>query len=184
VSSTAPESEIKPTRREAVMSALGAIVGFIGAALAAPLLVFLFGPAVRGTTIGGLLGRSIPPTPRPREPWTRVGDLGGLQQGEPTITTVQMPVQEGWIQSTVPVAVYVLRTGADSVTIFDVHCTHMGCPVTWNHAAGRFLCPCHGGVFNSDGRVLSGPPPRPLDRYAVRVDGGAVYMGALQLPGT
>lgn len=178
-----PEGETRPTRREAIMSGLGAIAGFIGAALAVPLAVFLFGPAMRGTRPGGLLGRSIPPTPRSAEPWTRVGDLAALPQGRPTLATVQLPVEEGWIQSTMAVAVYVERTGADSAAIFDLHCTHMGCPVAWNQAAGRFLCPCHGGVYDGDGRVLSGPPPRPLDRYAIKVDGGVLYMGALELPG-
>ncbi len=183
MSATVPESGSQPTRREAVMSALGAIVGFIGAALAVPLVAFLFGPAVSGTRPGGLLGRSIPPTPRSRAPWSPVGELAALPQGQPTLTTVQLPVQEGWIQSTMAVAVYVERTGPDSAVIFDLHCTHMGCPVVWNQAAGRFLCPCHGGVYDANGRVLSGPPPRPLDRYAVKVDGGVLYMGALQLPG-
>ncbi|HLJ58727.1 MAG TPA: ubiquinol-cytochrome c reductase iron-sulfur subunit [bacterium] len=176
--------EGRSTRRQAVMTALGAIVGFISAALVVPLVVFLFGPAVRGKSSWGLLGRSIPPTPRSREPWVRVGDLGPMPQGDAVLTTVRLPVQEGWIQSDMPVTVYVRRSGPDSATIYDIHCTHMGCPVRWNQAAGRFLCPCHGGVFDGDGHVLSGPPPRPLDRYAVKVDAGVLYMGALELPGT
>lgn len=84
--------EGRSTRRQAVMTALGAIVGFISVALVVPLIVFLFGPAVRGKSSWGLLGRSIPPTPRSREPWVRVGDLGPMPQGEAVLTTVRLPV--------------------------------------------------------------------------------------------
>jgi succinate dehydrogenase / fumarate reductase iron-sulfur subunit len=36
----------------------------------------------------------------------------------------------------------------------------------------QFRCPCHGGNFDRQGNVLAGPPPRPLDRYAFKVDSG------------
>jgi Rieske Fe-S protein len=39
--------------------------------------------------------------------------------------------------------------------------------------ATRFRCPCHGGVFDAEGNVVEGPPPRPLDRVEVRVDTAA-----------
>jgi menaquinol-cytochrome c reductase iron-sulfur subunit len=175
--------EGETTRRDAVMGALSAIAGFIGAALAIPLAAFLFGPAVRGTGWGGVLGKSIPPTPRSRDEWVKVGELSALPEGQPVLTTVPVPVQEAWSQMITPVAVYVQRTGPDNARIYDVHCTHMGCPVTWNQAAARFLCPCHGGVFDGNGRPLSGPPPRGLDQYAVKVGAGILYMGTLQLPG-
>ena len=36
------------------------------------------------------------------------------------------------------------------------------------------MCPCHGGVYYKDGTVAAGPPPRPLTKYPVRVNGGRV----------
>ena len=48
-------------------------------------------------------------------------------------------------------------------------CAHLGCPVRWVDAAERFICPCHGGVYDLLGRRVSGPPPRPLDRFYTRV---------------
>ena len=165
------------------MGALAMIVGFVVAALALPLGVFLFGPVVRGKAYRGLLGRSIPPTPRSGEPWVRIGDLARLPQGQPMLTIVRVPVRDGWTQTDAPVAVYVQRVSADRAIIMDTHCTHLGCPVGWNAAAGRFLCPCHGGVFDGTGGVRSGPPPRPLDRYATKVESGVLYMGTLDLPG-
>jgi len=55
-------------------------------------------------------------------------------------------------------------------------CTHLGCGVHWEEDAQEFLCPCHGGRFSAVGKVLSGPPPAPLTRYATVVDHGVVYV--------
>lgn len=56
-------------------------------------------------------------------------------------------------------------------------CAHLGCPVRWVPASERFLCPCHGGVYDLLGRRVSGPPPRPLDRFETRVNGAVVELG-------
>jgi menaquinol-cytochrome c reductase iron-sulfur subunit len=50
-------------------------------------------------------------------------------------------------------------------------CAHLGCPVRWVDAAERFICPCHGGVYDLLGRRVGGPPVRPLDRFYTRVNG-------------
>lgn len=49
-------------------------------------------------------------------------------------------------------------------------CAHLGCPVRWVPAAERFICPCHGGVYNIRGLVAGGPPVRPLDRFYTRLN--------------
>ena len=56
-------------------------------------------------------------------------------------------------------------------------CAHLGCPVRWVDAAERFICPCHGGVYDLLGRRVGGPPPRPLDRFYTRVSGENVEVG-------
>jgi menaquinol-cytochrome c reductase iron-sulfur subunit len=57
-------------------------------------------------------------------------------------------------------------------------CAHLGCPVRWVDAAGSFICPCHGGVYDLLGRRIGGPPVRPLDRFYTRVvDGIYVQIG-------
>lgn len=48
-------------------------------------------------------------------------------------------------------------------------CTHLDCLFNWDEQAGVFVCPCHGSTFARDGAYLSGPAPRSLDRFAVRV---------------
>lgn len=55
-------------------------------------------------------------------------------------------------------------------------CTHLTCPVMYSSARRRIECPCHNGAFDAaTGRVLSGPPPRPLPRIVLRVEKGQVF---------
>ena len=56
-------------------------------------------------------------------------------------------------------------------------CAHLGCPVRWVDAAERFICPCHGGVYDLLGRRVGGPPVRPLDRFYTRINAGNVEVG-------
>ncbi len=56
-------------------------------------------------------------------------------------------------------------------------CMHLGCPVRYVAAAQRFICPCHGGVYDFRGKVAGGPPVRPLDRFYTRLQNGAVQLG-------
>ena len=56
-------------------------------------------------------------------------------------------------------------------------CMHLGCPVRWTAAAARFICPCHGGVYDFRGSVSGGPPVRPLDHFYNRVRNGQVEVG-------
>lgn len=57
-------------------------------------------------------------------------------------------------------------------------CTHLGCRVH-HEPDGTFYCPCHDGRFDKQGNVTGGPPPSPLSRYQVVVQGDSVY---LELP--
>jgi menaquinol-cytochrome c reductase iron-sulfur subunit len=56
-------------------------------------------------------------------------------------------------------------------------CMHLGCPVRFVAAAERFICPCHGGVYDFRGMVAGGPPVRPLDRFYTRVQGKYLQVG-------
>ena len=59
----------------------------------------------------------------------------------------------------------------------STRCAHLGCPVRFVEAAGKFICPCHGGVYNFRGEVEGGPPARPLDRFYTRVRDGRLEVG-------
>ncbi len=73
-----------------------------------------------------------------------------------------------------------LQRTADGVAARSLWCTHYGCEVEWSPAAGVYVCPCHEGFFDADGRVLSGPPPRALRRVESRVEGDMVVLGLVE----
>ena len=80
--------------------------------------------------------------------------------------------------------VYIRKSSADlpgeepgGFVAISTRCAHLGCPVRWVVAAERFVCPCHGGVYDFQGKVAGGPPVRPLDRFATRVRDGQVQLG-------
>jgi len=50
-------------------------------------------------------------------------------------------------------------------------CVHLGCTVPWNAGAGKFLCPCHGSVYDLNGQNVAGPAPRPLDMMEISIKG-------------
>jgi menaquinol-cytochrome c reductase iron-sulfur subunit len=69
------------------------------------------------------------------------------------------------------------RERRDEFVAISTRCAHAGCPVRWVNAARRFVCPCHGGVYDFEGKVAGGPPVRPLDRFVTRVRRGQVQIG-------
>jgi cytochrome b6-f complex iron-sulfur subunit len=64
----------------------------------------------------------------------------------------------------------------DQLLALSAKCTHEGCTVTYLPGQSVVWCPCHDGRFDLTGRVLSGPPPQPLTKYAAQrqPDGGIV----------
>lgn len=59
---------------------------------------------------------------------------------------------------------------------FSLVCTHLGCLVIWEGDKNRFLCPCHGGIFNEKGHVVSGPPPKALKSFQVEEKGDEIWI--------
>jgi Rieske Fe-S protein len=77
-------------------------------------------------------------------------------------------------------SIIVTNTQAAGLKAFSAICTHRGCVVGWNKWGGYIQCPCHQGSYNpQSGMVISGPPPRPLRRYKLAIQGEEVYVGSL-----
>jgi Rieske Fe-S protein len=69
-----------------------------------------------------------------------------------------------------------VRLADGEFVAYDQQCTHLLCPVIAQPEHGRLHCPCHNGNFDlATGRVLSGPPQRPLPRIALDIRGATVY---------
>ena len=69
---------------------------------------------------------------------------------------------------------FLIKT-AGAVSMLSAVCTHAGCIVKWSSSDEHFVCPCHRGTYDVDGGVISGPPPNPLPKIAVRVRDGQIY---------
>jgi len=73
-------------------------------------------------------------------------------------------------------AIIINRPGKGYIALSKV-CTHLGCLVEFNKENGNLTCPCHAGAFNFDGKVLSGPPQKPLAEFPLRVEGETIIIG-------
>jgi Rieske Fe-S protein len=73
-----------------------------------------------------------------------------------------------------------LRLAPEKFVAFNQNCTHLACPVFFDAAVNQLACPCHKGFFSAeDGRVLAGPPKRPLEKLEVSVREGRVWVELL-----
>jgi Rieske Fe-S protein len=156
----------EPSRR-GVLLFLGLALNAIAATLLAiPLVGFILSPARR----------------RSWQKWVSLGPLANFPEHQTRLATYRNPFSRPWDGETADIPCWVRRLSGDEFQVFAINCTHLGCPVRWFASAELFMCPCHGGVFYSDGRHASGPPPRPLYRYEFKVEGGELWVQGGQLP--
>lgn len=71
----------------------------------------------------------------------------------------------------------VLQKAPGVFVAFSAVCTHLGCIIRWVPDKGEFLCPCHAGRFSGDGKVLGGPPPKPLQAIPIALSGTNLLVG-------
>jgi menaquinol-cytochrome c reductase iron-sulfur subunit len=128
--------------------------------------------AVVGVPVVGFL--FAPLTRKPPAQWKPVGPVDEFKVGETVSVNFEDAAALPWSGVSARSAAWLRRDDESSFTAFAVNCTHLGCPVQWFPDPKLFLCPCHGGVYNADGSVAAGPPPKPLPRYPVRVRAGTV----------
>jgi succinate dehydrogenase / fumarate reductase iron-sulfur subunit len=152
-----PERQRQPLDRRALLASLlgagaAAVLGAIG--------------------LGAIAGPALSKAP---EQWVPVSALDDLRSDGVTTVLIQYDVKSGFYTERASLPVLVSRN-ANELICFRATCPHLGCTVRWDGNASRFRCACHGGTFDRDGAVLAGPPPRPLDRYAFKVDSGQLLV--------
>jgi len=91
--------------------------------------------------------------------------------GQPKKSEVTVTKRDGWLELRQKKSVWVVRKSNTDFTVFNGTCVHLGCAFSWQPGQSEFICPCHGGRYSIDGKVLGGPPPRPLDTLNWRIDG-------------
>jgi succinate dehydrogenase / fumarate reductase iron-sulfur subunit len=116
---------------------------------------------------------SVAPTlqRRPRQ-WVAAGSLSDFPVGSIGSAMLHYTRAQAFHSETVSQPVLIRRDNEKELVCFSNSCPHLGCAVSWDNAAERFKCACHGGAFDRDGNVLAGPPPRPLERLPWRVEDG------------
>jgi len=65
----------------------------------------------------------------------------------------------------------VVRTAEGDLRAFSAVCTHLDCTVQFKTDTTQLWCACHNGFYDLGGNVVSGPPPRPLEKFTVNVRG-------------
>jgi len=166
ISESTPGDQM-PSRRGfgyAVIYGLGAL---IGSALAIPAALYLF----------------LPPKSRKQQSWVEAGDLSQLQAGTPQEMTFRRLHADGWKIYSEKGTAWVVKTAEGKVLAFAPACTHLGCAYHWDANKADFVCPCHASEFALDGTVLSGPAPRPLDRYETKVENARLWLGPVHQGG-
>jgi menaquinol-cytochrome c reductase iron-sulfur subunit len=143
--------------------------GLVAAALAIPILRYVLS-SITGAQAKGYLG------------WVPLGHVNEFPEGETRLATFRNPVVMPADGKTVDTACWVRRIEGEQFQVFAINCAHLGCPVRWFAQSGLFMCPCHGGVYYSDGSRASGPPERGLFEYPYKVKDGLITIQAGELP--
>ncbi len=119
----------------------------------------------------------VPSIRRRPTKWVRVGRVRDFPHGGIKPVNIRYRVTDGFYEGFVEKPVLVSRkANSENIIVFNSRCTHLGCTVNWDEKKQLFICPCHMGTFYPDGRVKSGPPPRPLDCYATKVQDGDLFV--------
>jgi menaquinol-cytochrome c reductase iron-sulfur subunit len=154
----------QPSRRQFHTSFIYGLWSLIAGALSLPAVVYLL----------------FPPRPRKEGQWVEAGDVAQMPLRTPEEVVFRRNRVDGWKVSSEKTTAWVVRMSEKEVVAFAPQCTHLGCAYHWEPRNGNFLCPCHTSAFSIEGKVLSGPAPRPLDRYQAKVEGGKLLIGPME----
>jgi Rieske Fe-S protein len=145
------------------------------------LTAFAAGAAAFASVAGAALSFALSPLVR-RPSAAGALDVGAAKDFDAVTTgaagavevVVTRKVEDGYMTRAVHERLAVVKDASSpsGLSALSTTCTHLGCGVAWSAGRKAFLCPCHGGVYGADGRVLAGPPPRPLARAPLAIAGG------------
>jgi menaquinol-cytochrome c reductase iron-sulfur subunit len=149
------------TRRKFLGIFVGAAAGAVAVAMAVPLIRYFLSPVFAKA---------------PAKTTIAIASTSEIPVGTPQFYTYQETVQDGWVTAPETMGVWVVTTDGKNFVLFNPHCTHLGCLYAWNPGLHEFQCPCHGSVFDINGKVLAGPAPRPLDRMPFTIVNGTIEL--------
>ncbi len=152
-----------PTNRRTFLGwLLGLGTVTVGGFLSVPLFKFALHPLTETTT---------------ETAWSDLGnadEFASINGPKKAVITVNQT--DGWRKVVQEKSVYVIKGADDKLKVISSICPHLGCSVRYNDADKKFACPCHKGVFENDGKLVSGPPPRGLDELDSRIADGKLQV--------
>jgi Rieske Fe-S protein len=89
---------------------------------------------------------------------------------------IEYAKKDGWLTTNARSLVYIKQVKKDELIAISAACSHLGCIVTWDEDQKTFKCPCHNGIYDPEGRVVSGPPPAPLRRHKIKIEDGTILL--------
>ena len=148
-------------RRSFVKIVTASLGSMMAAIVGLPVIQYFISPALGKTT---------------SDDWISLGSVDNFPFDIPTLFNFAITKVNGWERSSLSYGAFVLRKEGQDPIVFSDVCTHLSCRVNWNEEKSEFYCPCHAAFFSINGEVVSGPPPRPLDRYEIRLDGDQLFI--------
>jgi len=144
------------SRRKFLIAGIGAISGAIALGVGGAAVTSIGAPAITNKREGK---------------WVEACNCADLKPGEFNQLSITYDAKDAWLDGKIKQLVYVKVTG-DDILALSATCAHLGCNVNYDEQTGGFKCPCHSGAYDSTGKNISGPPPRPRDRLVAKIEDG------------
>jgi menaquinol-cytochrome c reductase iron-sulfur subunit len=152
------------TRRRFYSGFVYGVGAIISAALAIPAVLYLL----------------VPTKTKKSSNWIDAGDVSKLDPNVPVEMSFQQKITDGWTTTIQKKTAWVVNLPGHGIVAYGPQCTHLGCAYHWEEGTQEFLCPCHTSIFSLDGKVVTGPAPRPLDRYVSKVVNNKLLLGPIK----
>jgi menaquinol-cytochrome c reductase iron-sulfur subunit len=157
----------QPTRRGFLGFLTTALMTCLGIILAVPAIGYIWSPLRKkaGEENAG-------------DGFSDAGPVGDLPVGKWQRVSIEVVRQDGWEKTRTGRGVYVRRSdeGSKDIRVLSPICPHLGCSISWQSESDQFMCPCHKAVFNTNGTLISGPPPREMDALESEIRGGRLWV--------
>jgi len=151
---------VPPLSRRSALGAISGLAATIGGGLAA--------------LVAGFVSNAFGKTRS--NAWLLVGKAEDLSADTFGRIVVTVPHRHAWIDASTSLTIFVKDLYPKDPIAFSATCSHLGCTVGWHADRTRFVCPCHGGEYDTSGEVVAGPPPRALTRLETKVENEMFYV--------
>jgi len=151
-------------RRTFFLTIVYGLWALMGAALSLPAAIYLL----------------LPPKLRKENEYAEAGDVTKMVPNSPVEMVFRRNRLDGWRILSEKSTAWAVKLDSGEIIALAPQCTHLGCAYHFDEAKKQFLCPCHTSVFSMDGKVISGPAPRPLDRFDAKVQNNKLLVGAIR----